>query len=64
MNTLNVMKASKEISKRIDVLAVDYRLEEKDAGTAIIFTAQRRPLSEFRIGVYDKPSSLSLVIYQ
>jgi NTE family protein len=52
VNTLNVMKASKEISKRIDVLAVDYRLEEKDAGTAIIFTAQRRPLSEFRIGGY------------
>ncbi|MFA6747939.1 MAG: patatin-like phospholipase family protein [Aminobacterium sp.] len=52
IDSFKVLKASYEISKRIDVLAVDYRLEKREKGTAIVFTAQRRPSSELRLGGY------------
>ncbi|WP_286934208.1 MULTISPECIES: patatin-like phospholipase family protein [Aminobacterium] len=47
-----ILRVNKEISRRMDVLAVDYHLEEDHGGAVVVFSVQRRPQSEVRIGGY------------
>lgn len=52
LSTLNIIRASREISEQEDVQAVDYRFEEAGENLNVVFVVQRKPALEINFGGY------------
>ena len=52
LSSLNIIRASREISQQEDVQAVDYRFEEAGENLNVIFVVQRKPALEINFGGY------------
>lgn len=52
LSALEVLRASREIGERDDILTVDYRFEEAGPDVDVVFTVQRKPALEISFGGY------------
>jgi len=52
LSALEVLKASREIGERDDILSVDYRFEEAGPDVKVVFVVQRKPALEINFGGY------------
>ncbi|MDI9369644.1 MAG: patatin-like phospholipase family protein [Synergistaceae bacterium] len=52
LSSLEVLKASRQIGERDDVLSVDYRFEARGPDVGVVFIVQRKPALEINFGGY------------
>jgi len=52
LSALEVLRASREIGERDDILSVDYRFEEAGPDVDVVFAVQRKPALEINFGGY------------
>jgi len=52
LSALEVLRASREIGERDDILTVDYRFEEAGPDVDVVFAVQRKPALEINFGGY------------
>lgn len=52
LSDIEVLRASREISERDDILSVDYRFEEAGPNVDVVFAVQRKPALEINFGGY------------